>query len=83
MAKPKIAGTTPIRIEVEAGKKYFWCTCGESSKQPFCDGAHKTAGEFTPEMIQFEESKTVSFCTCKLTKKSCLCDGSHKTIESE
>ena len=47
MADPKIAQKTPYGVQVEAGKVYFWCACGESKKQPFCDGSHKTTS-FTP-----------------------------------
>ena len=80
MAKAKVAGTAPLPVEVEAGKKYAWCTCGESSKQPFCDGSHKAAGEFVPQMMEFEQSKTVYLCTCKQTGKPGFCDGSHKGL---
>ncbi|MEL6719400.1 MAG: CDGSH iron-sulfur domain-containing protein [Bacteroidota bacterium] len=80
MAQPKVAGTAPIPVDVEAGRKYFWCTCGESSNQPFCDGVHKAAGEFTPKMEEFEESKTVYFCSCKHTKNPGRCNGSHKAL---
>ena len=61
---------------VEEGKSYFWCTCGKSSKQPFCDGSHKGT-EFTPLAYKAEESKKVFFCTCKQTDDQPLCDGSH------
>lgn len=80
MATPKIAGKAPMPVEVEAGKKYFWCTCGESSNQPFCDGSHKAGGEFNPRMMEFETSKTVYFCTCKQTSNPGMCDGSHKSV---
>ena len=77
--KGKVAGNAPIAIEVEAGKSYYWCTCGESSNQPYCDGSHK-GSDFTPEMIKMEESKTVYFCTCKQTSTPGFCDGSHKNV---
>jgi len=80
MTQPTVAGKAPIPVDVEAGKKYFWCTCGESSKQPFCDGSHKVAGEFTPQMVEFEKDKTVYFCTCKQTDNPGFCDGSHKSL---
>lgn len=79
MAKGKIAGKTPIKVELEAGKTYAWCTCGESSKQPFCDGAHR-GGDFTPLKFTAEENKTVHLCTCKQTDNPGLCDGSHKQL---
>lgn len=79
MAKPKIAGTSPIRVELEAGKSYAYCTCGESDNQPFCNGAHKGT-EFTPKVFVAEESKTVGMCTCKQTGNPGFCDGSHKSL---
>ena len=76
MNKGEKAGSSPIGIVVEEGKSYFWCTCGKSSKQPFCDGSHKGT-EFTPLAYKAEESKKVFFCTCKQTDDKPLCDGSH------
>ncbi len=79
MANPKIAGTSPIRVELEAGKKYAYCTCGESDNQPFCNGAHKGT-EFVPKVFIAEETKTVGMCTCKQTANPGFCDGSHKAL---
>ena len=76
MNKSEKAGSSPIGIVVEEEKSYFWCTCGKSSKQPFCDGSHKGT-EFTPLAYKAEESKKVFFCTCKQTDDQPLCDGSH------
>ena len=76
MTAPKIAQKTPYPVEVEAGKSYYWCTCGESSEQPFCDGSHK-GSEFNPQKYTAEDSKKVFFCGCKATEKSPFCDGSH------
>lgn len=75
----EIPQKAPYAVEVEAGKKYFWCTCGKSQKQPFCDGSHKGT-EFAPKMVTFEESKTVYFCGCKHTQNPPFCDGSHKNL---
>jgi len=80
MGKAKIAGTSPIRVELEAGKNYAWCTCGLSDNQPFCNGAHKGTS-FTPKVFQVEESKTVSLCTCKQTANPGFCDGAHKALQ--
>lgn len=77
--EPKIAGTSPIRVELEAGKTYAYCTCGESSKQPFCDGSHK-GGAFAPHVFVAEESKACSMCICKRTGNDYACDGSHKRL---
>jgi CDGSH-type Zn-finger protein len=77
MSKPLRAGDNPIGIEVEAGKSYWWCSCGRSANQPFCDGSHK-GSEFVPQKYEATEARTVYFCACKATAKSPLCDGSHK-----
>lgn len=76
MNKPVRAADTPYAINVEAGRKYFWCSCGKSAKQPLCDGSH-SGTEFTPLRYEATESKKVFFCGCKVTKKQPLCDGSH------
>ncbi len=77
MSEAKRAGDAPIAIEVEAGKSYFWCACGQSSKQPFCDGSHKET-DFVPQKWTAGEDCKKFFCTCKQTGNSPLCDGSHK-----
>lgn len=76
---PNIAQKSPYAVDVEAGKTYWWCACGQSKKQPFCDGSHK-GGAFTPREYQAEESATVYFCGCKHSAKAPLCDGSHKNV---
>ena len=76
MAKPERAGDAPIGVNVAEGKSYYWCTCGKSLKQPFCDGSHK-GSEFGPLTWKADQSKKVFFCTCKATKDQPLCDGSH------
>jgi CDGSH-type Zn-finger protein len=82
MDQPKCAGTKPIAVDLEAGKKYAWCSCGLSDNQPFCDGKHKQEGcEFAPLVFTAEKSETVYFCTCKQTGNSPRCDGSHSSLE--
>jgi len=76
---PTIAGRAPIAVDVEAGKDYYWCTCGNSAKQPFCDGTHK-GSSFAPMKFTAPETKTAYFCTCKQTRNGPLCDGSHKAL---
>lgn len=76
---PKVAQTTPLPVEVQAGKSYWWCSCGQSKKQPFCDGAHKGSA-FTPVEYKADADKTVYFCGCKHSKKGATCDGSHKAL---
>jgi CDGSH-type Zn-finger protein len=77
--QPTIGGTAPIAVEVEAGKDYYWCACGKSAKQPFCDGSHKGSG-FSPLKFTAPETKKAFFCTCKQTGATPLCDGSHKKL---
>jgi CDGSH-type Zn-finger protein len=79
MSEPTIAQKSPYPVEVEAGKSYFWCACGKSAKQPFCDGSHKGT-DFTPVKYDATADKTVYFCGCKHTKNPPLCDGSHAKL---
>ena len=76
MSNPVRASDTPFPVNVEAGKAYFWCSCGQSKKQPFCDGSHN-GSTFTPVKYTATESKTVYFCGCKASANQPLCDGSH------
>ena len=76
MLKGRKAGDSAIVVEVEKNKSYFWCSCGLSSKQPFCDGSHKNS-EFSPVRFIADETKKMFFCTCKQTNNQPFCDGSH------
>ena len=78
MSDPLRAADSPFGVEVEAGKAYFWCACGKSASQPFCDGSH-SGSEFSPLKYEASESKKVYFCGCKATGKQPLCDGSHNS----
>lgn len=75
MNSPQAA--TPIEVQLEAGKQYYWCTCGRSKSQPFCDGSHKGTG-FEPKVFSVDENKAAWLCTCKKTRNAPFCDGSHK-----
>lgn len=79
MAQPQVPQKAPYGVAVEAGKSYWWCSCGKSSKQPFCDGSHN-GSEFSPKEYKATESKTVYFCGCKASKNGALCDGTHKSL---
>lgn len=79
MSEPVIADKAPKPVEVEAGKSYFWCSCGRSQNQPFCDGAHKGT-DFEPQKWTATETKRVFFCCCKRTGDTPLCDGSHNAL---
>ena len=76
---PIIAQKSPYPVEVEAGKSYYWCACGRSSNQPFCDGSHKGTG-LSPTKFTAEDSKRVFLCGCKHSAKAPFCDGSHKAL---
>lgn len=77
MSEPTRAADEPFAVEVEAGKSYFWCSCGKSANQPFCDGTHK-GSDFTPVKYTPEKDGKAFFCGCKATKNQPMCDGSHK-----
>lgn len=77
---PKIAQKAPFAVEVEAGKRYMWCACGRSSRQPFCDGSHKGT-DLAPVRFQPDTSGKVFFCGCKHTANAPLCDGTHSRFE--
>ena len=79
MDKPVIAKKTPIRVKLEKGKTYYYCTCGKSDDQPFCNGAHKGTS-FTPMAFTAEKDGAVSLCPCKQTKNPPYCDGSHMKL---
>jgi CDGSH-type Zn-finger protein len=79
MADPVIADKAPIAVEVEAGKNYFWCACGKSSKQPFCDGSHEGTG-LQPVKWTADASGRKFFCACKRTSSQPLCDGTHNNL---
>ena len=76
---PIIAQKAPFKVEVESGKSYFWCSCGKSAKQPFCDGSHKDT-EMSPTKYVADNDGAVFFCGCKHSDKGALCDGSHSRL---
>ena len=80
MERPKLPQKNPYVVDVEAGKTYYWCACGRSASQPFCDGSHKTTS-FTSIPFTAEKSEKKFFCGCKRTKTPPFCDGSHKTAD--
>lgn len=69
----------PIEVNLESGKDYYWCACGRSKSQPFCDGSHKNTN-FTPKKFKIPESKAVWLCTCKKTNNAPFCDGTHRKL---
>ena len=79
MSTPRIAARNPVEVELESGRDYFFCACGESASQPFCDGSHRGTGiapvKFTPET-----SGPAFLCQCKHTGNTPFCDGTHASI---
>jgi CDGSH-type Zn-finger protein len=67
----------PVKVSLEAGKSYHYCTCGKSSDGVLCDGAHKGSG-FTPKAFSVKQSKDYYLCSCKKSANEPFCDGSHK-----
>ncbi len=79
MSQPFCAQKSPIPVAVTGGKTYYWCSCGLSKSQPFCDGSHRGSG-FAPTAYLAEKDATVYFCGCKHSANGALCDGSHKKL---
>lgn len=78
MAEPQIAGKLPEVMELEPDT-YFWCACGRSKNQPWCDGSHSGTG-FTPVEVTIEEKKRYAMCLCKRSGNGAFCDGTHKNL---
>jgi CDGSH-type Zn-finger protein len=79
MADPVVAARAPVGVDLEAGKTYYWCSCGRSANQPFCDGSHK-GSEFSPQPYTPGVTGKAYLCACKRTRNAPLCDGSHKAL---
>lgn len=78
MSEPTKAGNSPEVIELEKGKTYAWCACGDSKNQPYCDGSHKTTA-FTPIVFQAEGGNS-ALCMCKRSSNAPFCDGTHANL---
>ncbi len=79
MAESIIAQKGPYPTDVESGRTYYWCACGRSAKQPFCDGSHTAVG-MEPIPVEAEETKTAYFCGCKQSANKPFCDGTHSNL---
>ena len=75
---PEIAAKSPVVLSLTPGT-YYWCTCGKSENQPWCDGSHKGT-PFRPEAVKIEKEKNYAMCACKHSKSGPFCDGSHRTL---
>jgi len=79
MDEPAMPKSAPFKVECESGATYFWCACGLSANQPFCDGSHK-GSRFAPLKFTAEKDGPIFFCGCKRTANKPLCDGTHKSL---
>ena len=77
--KPRIVDVHSMKLEMEPGT-YFWCACGHSNRQPFCDGSHKDHPPFRPLKVEIKESGRVKWCLCKHTKTPPFCDNTHREL---
>jgi CDGSH-type Zn-finger protein len=82
MEKPMIADFIPVKASLEADKEYFYCTCGRSNSQPFCDGSHESTS-FTPLAFTAKATTQKWFYACKHTKSAPNCDGSHQKFTTD
>lgn len=78
MESPKIAEKFPAAVVLDSGA-YFWCACGKSKNQPFCDGSHQGSGIF-PTQFKMDVKKEVYLCQCKQSRNAPFCDGSHRSL---
>ncbi len=79
MSEPVAAQRSPYAVQVETGKTYYWCACGRSQTQPYCDGSHRGSG-ITPVEFRPAETGTVYLCGCKRTANQPHCDGAHRAL---
>jgi len=78
MSEPIIVQRSPI-VQKSGPGSFWWCACGHSKSQPFCDGAHKGTG-LEPQRVDLTEAKTVAWCGCKHSQNGAFCDGSHSRL---
>ena len=77
--EPAVAQKGPYQVALEEGKAYFWCSCGRSAKQPFCDGSHKGTA-FQPLRYVAQSGGTFNLCGCKGSDDKPFCDGTHNML---
>jgi len=76
--QPVIASKQPTVLKLQPGE-YWWCSCGKSAKQPFCDGSHK-GSKFAPQKVELTEEKNIALCNCKQSENGAFCDGAHSKL---
>jgi len=82
MSNPVVADNKPTKVTMTKGESYYFCTCGRSASQPFCDGSHKGT-DFKPQPFTAEEDGDAYLCACKHSANTPFCDGSHKKFSSD
>lgn len=77
--EPIIAQKSPYQVDLKEGETYYYCRCGRSQTQPFCDGSHEGTGI---EPLEFVAPSTGTFnlCGCKATDDEPWCDGTHNMV---
>lgn len=79
MSEAKVAQKAPYEVELRAGRRYAWCACGLSVKQPFCDGSH-TSTSLSPLVFKATQDGPAYLCGCKQTRDQPYCDGTHNQL---
>ncbi len=79
MDEPALPRKNYYEVDLDPGKEYWWCSCGLSADQPFCDGSHKGTG-FAPRQLVVREAMTLYLCGCKRTTDAPYCDGTHYVL---
>ncbi|HHM06056.1 MAG TPA: CDGSH iron-sulfur domain-containing protein [Gammaproteobacteria bacterium] len=78
MSEPRVAQKSPYILQLEPGE-YYWCSCGRSANQPFCDGSHQ-GSDFVPLKFTVQSQAPQALCGCKHSKNPPFCDGSHTDL---
>jgi CDGSH-type Zn-finger protein len=80
MTDPVVAGKDPVEVDLEAGTSYWWCACGRSKNQPWCDGSH-AGTDIQPKEFRVDSSGKYWLCSCKHTANAPFCDGAHELLD--